>query len=88
MHLFFLSSAIQHAFLFQKYLPLFYINLKHHQITFFICSSGCYKSDTAANVNDVRVKSPAEPNTDHDNGDLKFRFSPSVILLVNIRCLQ
>jgi len=39
-------------------------------------------------VNDVRVKSPTKTNTDLHNGDLKFSFSPSVILLGNIRCLQ
>jgi len=36
----------------------------------------------------VRVKSPTKTNSDHHNGDFKFQFSASEILLVIIRCLQ
>jgi len=32
------------------------------------------------------IKSPTKTHIDHNNG--KFRCSPSVILLVTIRCLQ
>jgi len=41
-----------------------------------------YSSQTKYKVSDLRVKSPNKVNTDHHNGDLKLRFSPSVILLV------
>jgi len=41
-----------------------------------------YSSQTKYKVNDLRIKSPNKVNTDHHDGDLKFRFSPSVILLV------
>jgi len=39
-------------------------------------------------INDVRVKSTTKTYTDHHNGDIKFQFSPSEIVLVDIRCLQ
>jgi len=42
-----------------------------------------YSSQTKSKVNELRVKSPTKANTDHHNGDLKFCFSPSAILLAN-----
>jgi len=64
---------------------------QHHQITFFLCSSDWYNSDTAAkqNLKLMMWRSKAQLNQILIyNGDLKFWFSPSVILLGNIRCLQ
>ena len=36
----------------------------------------------------LRVKSPTKANTDHRNGNQNVDYAPSVILIVNIRCLQ
>jgi len=47
------------------------IMLKHSEITFSLCSSGCCNSGTAAKqrseVNHVRVKSPTKGNTHHSS---------------------
>jgi len=47
-----------------------------------------YTSQTKSKVKHEKVNCPIKPNTDLHNGDLKFEFSSSVILLVIIRCLQ
>jgi len=85
-----MSSAIQVKWLWYNDYVKTQPTPSDHLFYFFL--SGCYNSDTAAKKiskgNDVRVKSPTKTTTDHHNGDFKFRVSPSVILLVNIRCLQ
>jgi len=48
---------------------------QHHEITFYLCSSGCHNSCTAAKQNLVKyvnVNCPTKPNTDLHNGDYKL----------------